>query len=81
MDRTNARIAKQTFHGARPPAGWRVKPEHYLTFDRLATQYGNKPAKTCDRAFNFTASFKSGLGPMMKAINEAIGHELRLEAT
>src|ERR1700746_3220184 len=49
-----------------------VKPEHYLTFDRLATQYGNNTLRITSRqGFQFHGIVKSGLRPFMKGLNEA----------
>ncbi len=54
-----------------------VKPEHYLAFDRLATQYGNNTLRITSRqGFQFHGIVKSGLGPAMKAINEAMATTL-----
>src|SRR5882672_10762817 len=54
-----------------------VKPDHYLAFDRLATQYGNNTLRITSRqGFQFHGIVKSGLGPTMKAINEAMATTL-----
>src|SRR5580704_7016406 len=54
-----------------------VHPEHYLTFDRLATQYGNNTLRITSRqGFQFHGIVKSGLGPMMKGINDALATTL-----
>src|SRR2546427_13079763 len=46
-----------------------VKPEHYLTFDDLASRYGNNTLRITSRqGVQFHGIVKSGLGPMMKAI-------------
>src|SRR5215467_4794023 len=43
-----------------------VHPDHYLTFDRLATQYGNNTLRITSRqGFQFHGVVKAGLGPMM----------------
>jgi sulfite reductase (NADPH) hemoprotein beta-component len=50
-----------------------VKPDHYLAFDHLATQYANNTLRITSRqGFQFHGIVKSGLGPMMKGINEAL---------
>src|SRR5580698_5064855 len=57
--------------------GGAVKPEHYLAFDRLATQYGNNTLRITSRqGFQFHGIVKSGLGPAMKAINDAMATTL-----
>jgi sulfite reductase (NADPH) hemoprotein beta-component len=57
--------------------GGLVKPDHYLTFDRLATQYGNNTLRITSRqGFQFHGIVKSGLGPLMKGINEALATTL-----
>src|SRR5271168_1582079 len=54
-----------------------VKPEHYLTFDRLATEYGNNTLRITSRqGFQFHGIVKSGLGPVMKGINDALATTL-----
>ena len=54
-----------------------VRPDHYLAFDRLATQYGNDTLRITSRqGFQFHGVVKSGLGPMMKGINEAMATTL-----
>src|SRR6266404_8485853 len=77
-DRDKRKVAKQYIFMVRGrlPGGV-VKPEHYLTFDRLATQYGNNTLRITSRqGFQFHGIVKSGLGPMMKAINEAMATTL-----
>src|SRR5262249_37067535 len=50
-----------------------VKPEHYLTFDGLASRYGNNTLRITSRqGFQFHGIVKSGLGPLMKWINQAM---------
>ncbi len=54
-----------------------VKPEHYLAFDRLATQYGNNTLRITSRqGFQFHGVVKSSLGPIMKGINDALATTL-----
>lgn len=54
-----------------------VKPEHYLVFDKLAMEYGNQTLRITSRqGFQFHGVVKSGLGPMMKKINEAMATTL-----
>src|SRR5580698_3556893 len=77
-DRDQRKVAKHYIFMVRGrlPGGV-VKPEHYLTFDRLATQYGNNSLRITSRqGFQFHGIVKSGLGPMMKAINEALATTL-----
>ena len=52
-------------------------PELYLTYDRLASQYANDTLRITSRqGFQFHGLVKSGLGPLMKAINEAMATTL-----
>jgi len=77
-DRDQRKVAKHFIFMVRGrlPGGV-VKPEHYLTFDRLATQFGNNTLRITSRqGFQFHGIVKSGLGPMMKAINEALATTL-----
>jgi len=77
-DRDKRKVAKQYIFMVRGrlPGGV-VKPEHYLAFDRLATQYGNNTLRITSRqGFQFHGIVKSGLGPAMKAINEAMATTL-----
>lgn len=54
-----------------------VQPNHYLTFDRLASEYGNNTLRITSRqGFQFHGIVKSGLGPMMKGINDALATTL-----
>ncbi|HEX3800867.1 MAG TPA: NADPH-dependent assimilatory sulfite reductase hemoprotein subunit [Verrucomicrobiae bacterium] len=54
-----------------------VQPDHYLAFDSLATKYGNQTLRITSRqGFQFHGIVKSGLGPMMKGINEALATTL-----
>src|SRR5882724_4850156 len=77
-DRDKRKVAKQYIFMVRGRLpGGTVKPEHYLTFDRLATQYGNNTLRITSRqGFQFHGIVKSGLGPAMKAINEAMATTL-----
>src|SRR3954451_18884205 len=73
-DRDKRKIAKhyQFMVRGRLPGGV-VKPEHYLTFDTIATQYANNTLRITSRqGFQFHGVVKSALGPMMKAINDAL---------
>ncbi len=77
-DRDKRKVAKQYIFMVRGrlPGGI-VKPEHYLAFDHLATQYGNNTLRITSRqGFQFHGIVKSGLGPAMKAINEAMATTL-----
>jgi len=54
-----------------------VKPEHYLTFDRLATQFGNNTLRITSRqGLQLHGVVKAGLGPVLRAINEALATTL-----
>jgi sulfite reductase (NADPH) hemoprotein beta-component len=54
-----------------------VQPDHYLAFDHLATQYGNNTLRITSRqGFQFHGIVKSGLGPMMRGINDALATTL-----
>src|ERR1700729_607250 len=77
-DRDQRKIAKHYMFMVRGrlPGGV-VHPDHYLTFDRLATEYGNATLRITSRqGFQFHGIVKSGLGPMMKGINEALATTL-----
>ena len=77
-DRDQRKVAKHYIFMVRGrlPGGV-VKPEHFLTFDRLATQYGNNTLRITSRqGFQFHGIVKSGLGPMMKSINDALATTL-----
>jgi sulfite reductase (NADPH) hemoprotein beta-component len=77
-DRDQRKVAKHYIFMVRGrlPGGI-VQPEHYLAFDRLATQYGNNTLRITSRqGFQFHGIVKSGLGPMMKGINEALATTL-----
>src|SRR6202167_2816645 len=77
-DRDQRKVAKHYMFMVRGrlPGGV-VKPEHYLTFDRLATEYGNNTLRITSRqGFQFHGIVKSGLGPMMKGINQALATTL-----
>src|SRR5580698_3230848 len=77
-DRDQRKVAKHYMFMVRGrlPGGL-VKPDHYLTFDRLATQYGNDTLRITSRqGFQFHGVVKSGLGPIMKGINEALATTL-----
>jgi sulfite reductase (NADPH) hemoprotein beta-component len=77
-DRDKRKVAKQYIFMVRGrlPGGV-VEPEHYLAFDRLATQYGNNTLRITSRqGFQFHGIVKSGLGPMMKGINDALATTL-----
>src|SRR5580700_4244744 len=77
-DRDQRKVAKQYIFMVRGrlPGGV-VHPEHYLTFDRLATGYGNNTLRITSRqGFQFHGIVKSGLGPMMKGINDALATTL-----
>ncbi len=57
--------------------GGRVKPDHYLTFEGLATRFGNNTLRITSRqSLQLHGVVKSGLGPVMRAINEALATTL-----
>jgi sulfite reductase (NADPH) hemoprotein beta-component len=57
--------------------GGHVKPEHYLAFDRLATEYGNDTMRITSRqGFQFHGIVKSGLGKVIKGINDVLATTL-----
>lgn len=77
-DRDKRKVAKHYMFMVRGrlPGGV-VHPEHYLTFDDLATKYGNNTLRITSRqGFQFHGVVKSGLGPMMKGINKAMATTL-----
>lgn len=50
-----------------------LSPKGYLVYDDLATRFGNDTLRITSRqSFQFHGVVKSGLGPLMKAINEAM---------
>lgn len=50
-----------------------LAPEGYLTYDRLATEYGNNTLRLTSRqSFQFHGVVMKGLGPLMKRINDAM---------
>ncbi len=54
-----------------------VKPDQYLVFDRLSTECGNDTLRiTTRQGFQFHGVVKSGLGKLMKGINEALSTTL-----
>jgi sulfite reductase (NADPH) hemoprotein beta-component len=77
-DRDQRKVAKHYIFMVRGrlPGGV-VKTEHYLTFDRLATQYGNNTLRITSRqGFQFHGVVKAGLGPLVRAINEVLATTL-----
>src|ERR1700756_2264311 len=77
-DRDMRKVAKHFIFMVRGrlPGGV-VQPDHFLVFDRLATQYGNNTLRITSRqGFQFHGVAKGGLGPMMKSINEAMATTL-----
>src|SRR5271169_512572 len=77
-DRDQRKVAKHYMFMVRGrlPGGV-VTPEHYLTFDRLATQYGNNTLRITSRqSLQLHGVVKSGLGPVIRAINEALATTL-----
>lgn len=54
-----------------------IGPSAYLVFDQLATQYGNNTLRITSRqGFQFHGVVKTGLGRLMKGINEALATTL-----
>ncbi|MGV3774879.1 MAG: NADPH-dependent assimilatory sulfite reductase hemoprotein subunit [Verrucomicrobiales bacterium] len=50
-----------------------VTPDQYIAFDELATKYGNQTLRITSRqGFQFHGVVKSGLGKLMKGINESL---------
>ncbi len=50
-----------------------LAPEGYLRYDELATRYGNDTLRlTTRQSFQFHGVVKTGLGPLMKSLNEAL---------
>ncbi|HZV32976.1 MAG TPA: NADPH-dependent assimilatory sulfite reductase hemoprotein subunit [Verrucomicrobiae bacterium] len=77
-DRDKRKVAKHYIFMVRGrlPGGV-VQPDHFLTFERLASQYGNNTLRITSRqGFQFHGVVKSGLGPMIKAINKAMATTL-----
>jgi sulfite reductase (NADPH) hemoprotein beta-component len=77
-DRDKRKVARQYIfmvRGKLPGGG--VHPHIYLTFDRLASQLGNNTLRiTTRQGFQFHGVAKSGLGPLMKGINETLATTL-----
>lgn len=77
-DRDKRKIAKHYIFMVRGrlPGGL-VQPDHFLTFERLASRYGNNTLRITSRqGFQFHGVVKSGLGPMIKSINKAMATTL-----
>ena len=54
-----------------------MSPELYLTYDRLSDEYGNQTLRITSRqSLQFHGVVKSGLGPLMKGINDALATTL-----
>jgi len=54
-----------------------ISPELYLTYDRLSEEYGNQTLRITSRqSLQFHGVVKSGLGPLMKGINDALATTL-----
>src|SRR5277367_3409659 len=77
-DRDQRKIAKHYMFMVRGRLpGGHVNPEHYLAFDRLATQYGNDTLRITSRqGFQFHGIVKSGLGKVIKGINDVLATTL-----
>lgn len=77
-DRDKRKVGKQYIYMVRGrlPGGI-VKPDVYLAFDAIATQYGNNTLRiTTRQGFQFHGVTKGGLGKLIKAINDAMGTTL-----
>jgi sulfite reductase (NADPH) hemoprotein beta-component len=77
-DRDQRKIAKRYIFMVRGrlPGGV-VTPEHYLTYDRLASQFGNNTIRITSRqSLQLHGVVKSGLGPVIRAINDALATTL-----
>ncbi len=54
-----------------------LSPELYLTYDRLSDEYGNQTLRITSRqSFQFHGVVKTGLGQLMKGINDALATTL-----
>lgn len=77
-DRDQRKVAKKFIFMVRGrlPGGV-VPPELYLVFDRLADDYANQSLRITSRqGFQFHGIVKSGLGKLMKGINDALATTL-----
>jgi sulfite reductase (NADPH) hemoprotein beta-component len=77
-DRDKRKTAKQYMFMVRGrlPGGF-VSADQYLVFDDLATKYGNQTLRiTTRQGFQFHGVVKSGLGKLIKGINEALATTL-----
>jgi sulfite reductase (NADPH) hemoprotein beta-component len=77
-DRDKRKVAKQFMFMVRGrlPGGV-VTPEQYLVFDKLATDCANNTLRiTTRQGFQFHGVVKTGLGKLMKGINEALSTTL-----
>jgi sulfite reductase (NADPH) hemoprotein beta-component len=70
-------VKKINFQVVTRMPGGRVPPEHYLTFDRLATEHGNNSLRITSRqSLHLQGLSKAGLGPVMKGIHETLASTL-----
>ncbi len=54
-----------------------ISPDQYLAFDRLSHQYGNNTLRITSRqAFQWHGVLKTGLGPVIKGLHEALSTTL-----
>lgn len=54
-----------------------LSPDLYLTYDKLATDFGNNTLRVTTRqSFQFHGVVKKGLGPLMKRINDILSDTL-----
>ena len=77
-DRDKRKVAKQYMFMVRGrlPGGV-VSADQYLAFDRLATDYGNNTLRiTTRQGFQFHGVLKSGLGKVIKGINDCLSTTL-----
>jgi sulfite reductase (NADPH) hemoprotein beta-component len=77
-DRDLRKIAKHYIFMVRGRLpGGAVAPDVYLTFNRLASEFGNNTLRiTTRQGFQFHGVIKSGLGSIMKGINDGLATTL-----
>lgn len=77
-DRDKRKVAKEYIFMVRGrlPGGV-VQPDQYLTFDRLSAECGNNTLRiTTRQGFQFHGVVKSGLGKLIKGINQSLSTTL-----
>ena len=77
-DRDKRKTGKQYIFMVRNRVpGGVISPEQYLAFDDLATRYGNNTLRITSRqAFQWHGVVKSGLGSLIRSINDALSTTL-----